>query len=121
MFAVLLDRTGHSSWQISHQGGNGPLWARGGKHLFYQWGHEGQVWVVEVRPSGGWSASKPRLLFTSPGFGGGDPVRSWDLSLDGQRFLMVKNEGMKPTPVTEMVPIQNWFEEVKRLASAGKN
>ena len=44
----------------------------------------------------------------------------WDLSLDGQRFLMVKLEEAKPTPVTELVLVQNWFEELKRLAPTNK-
>ena len=33
---------------------------------------------------------------------------------------MVKLEEAKPTPVTEMVLVQNWFEELKRLAPTGK-
>jgi hypothetical protein len=33
---------------------------------------------------------------------------------------MVKNEEMKSTPVTEMVLVMNWLEELKRLAPTGK-
>jgi hypothetical protein len=33
---------------------------------------------------------------------------------------MVKFENRTPTPVTEMVLVQNWFEELKRLVPAGK-
>jgi hypothetical protein len=29
---------------------------------------------------------------------------------------MVKKEEAKPTPVTELVLVQNWFEELKHLA-----
>jgi hypothetical protein len=68
-----------------------------------------------VRAEGGLSVSKPRLLFRAPGFGVGGPVRSWDISLDNQKFLMVKLEERKPQPVTEMILVQNWFEELKRL------
>jgi hypothetical protein len=42
------------------------------------------------------------------------------VSLDGKRFLMVKLEERKPAPVTEMILVQNWFEELKRLLPAGK-
>jgi hypothetical protein len=108
-------------WLISHEGGFEPLWARNGKQLFYRSGDsDEQVWVVDVRTEGGFSASKPRLLFKSPGLGSSFPIRSWDLSLDGQQFLMVKIEERKPTPVTEMVLVMNWFEELKRLAPTGK-
>jgi hypothetical protein len=47
-------------------------------------------------------------------------MRAWDVSPDGQRFLMVKLEDVKPTPVTEMVLVVNWVEDLKRLAPAGK-
>jgi hypothetical protein len=33
---------------------------------------------------------------------------------------MVKLEQRKPTPVNEMILVQNWFEELKRLVPAGK-
>ena len=65
---------------------------------------------------GVFATSKPRLLFEKPGFGSdASPIRGYDLSLDGQRFLMVKDKQRKPTPVTELVLIQNWYEEVKRM------
>jgi hypothetical protein len=70
---------------------------------------------------GGFSPSKPRLLFKAPGFMNGGIIRSWDVSLDGKRLLMVKIEEAKPTPVTEMVLVQNWIEELKRLVPTGKN
>jgi hypothetical protein len=78
------------------------------------------VWVVDVRTEGSFSVSKPRLLFERPGYVMGEPIRSYDLSPDGKRFLMVKLEQRKPTPVTEMVLAQNWFEELKRLVPSGK-
>jgi len=64
--------------------------------------------------------SKPRLLFEQPGYGFSGPLRSYDLSKDGQRFLMVKMQQRKPTPVTELILVQNWFEELKRLVPTGK-
>ena len=75
---------------------------------------------VNVRTDGSFSASKPRLLFKAQGYSTGGVIRAWDLSRDGQRFLMVKNEERKPQPVTEMILIQNWFEELKRLVPTGK-
>jgi eukaryotic-like serine/threonine-protein kinase len=104
--------------QVSSEGGSEPLWARNGKQLFYRW--LDQVWVVDVQVDGGLTTGKPRLLFEKPGYSRAYPIRAWDLSLDSQRFLMVKFENRKPTPVTEMILIQNWFEELKRLVPAGK-
>ena len=104
--------------QVSSQGGVQPLWARNGRQLFYR--RQDQVWAVDVRTDGGFSTGKPRLLFERPGYSPGIPTRSYDLSQDGQRFLMVKLEQRKPAPVTEMTLVQNWFEELKRLVPAGK-
>lgn len=47
-------------------------------------------------------------------------VRGYDLSQDGQRFLMVKLGQTKPTPVTEMILVLNWFEELRRLVPTEK-
>jgi len=104
--------------QVSSEGGTEPLWSRNGKQLFYR--RQDQVWVVDVRTDGGFATSKPRLLFEKPGYSRAEPIRTWDLSLDGQRFLMVKMEEIKPRPVTEMILVQNWFEELKRLVPLGK-
>jgi len=46
-------------------------------------------------------------------------MRGYDLSLDSQRFLMVKFGERKSTPVTELMVVQNWFEELKRLVPTG--
>ena len=104
-----------SKHQVSSQGGVQPLWAKDGKQLYFRW--RDQVWAADVRTESGFSTGKPRLLFERPGYSPGSPTRSYDLSLDGQRFLMVKQEQRTPAPVTEMTLFQNWFE---RLVPKGK-
>ena len=104
--------------QISNGGGTEPLWARNGKQLFYRW--QDQVWVVDVQTGPALSPGKPRKLFEKSGYGRAGPMRDWDLSLDGQRFLMVKLDQRKSTPVSEMTLVQNWFEELKRLLPSEK-
>jgi eukaryotic-like serine/threonine-protein kinase len=103
---------------VSNEGGVQPLWSRDGKRLFYR--KEDQMWVVDVRADGGFSCSKPRLLFERPGYDISSPIRNYDLSPDGQRFLMVKLEQRKPEPVTEMIIVENWLQELKRLVPNGK-
>jgi serine/threonine protein kinase len=102
-------------YPVSSAGGTEPLWAKNGKQLFYR--GDDQMWVADVRTDGGFSTSKPRLLFEKPGYVTSRPVRSYDISLDGQRLLMAKREEIKPTPATEMILVQNWTEELKRLAA----
>lgn len=44
-----------------------------------------------------------------------------EISLGGKPFLTVKVEESKPTPDTEMILVQNRFEEFKRLCPTGKS
>jgi len=104
--------------QISSDGGSEPLWARSGRELFYRQGP--RIWSVDIGPGPGLSTGKPHLLFEQPAYASWGAVRDWDISLDGQRFLMMKLEERKPQPVIEMILVQNWFEELKRLVPTGK-
>jgi Tol biopolymer transport system component len=107
-------------WQVSNAGGREPPWSRNGKQLFYRaW--PDQVRVVDVQTGTGFSAGKPRLLFEQPGFWDGPPIRCWDISPDGRRFALVKLRERTPQPVTELILVQNWLEELKRLCPTGKN
>ncbi len=107
-----------SKWKLSIEGGTEPLWAKNGKRLYYRW--QDQVWEVDIRTDQGFTPGRPRLVFQQAGYRTGQPIRNWDISLDGQKFLMVKAEEVKPQPVTEMILVQNWFEELKRLCPTGK-
>jgi hypothetical protein len=78
------------------------------------------VWAVDVRTDAGFTPGKPRLLFEKPGYRMSNPMRCWDISPDGRRFLMVKMDDRKPQPVTDIILVQNWFEELKRLCPTGK-
>ena len=98
--------------QVSSAGGDAPVWSRDGKQLFFRSGCE--LWVTDVRTATTFSASKPRLLLKQDCMNS-LPVRDWDVSLDGQHFLMTKLSSPKPQPVTELIVVQNWFEELKRL------
>ena len=60
-------------------------------------------------------------MFEKAGYVPAGPHRGWDISLDGQRFLMVKEQEMNPQPVTEMILVPNVFEELKRLCLPGKH
>jgi hypothetical protein len=43
----------------------------------------------------------------------------YDVSPDGQRFLMIK-PSEQATSLTQIVVVQNWFEELKQKVPAGK-
>ncbi len=110
---------------ISIDGGKEPGWARSGRQIYYRThvdtpaAHFSQMWAVDVRSGTAFSAGKPKPLFQSLKFGVAGIVPCWDISLDDRRFLMVRREDRPLKPVTELVLIQNWFEEIKRLAPTG--
>jgi hypothetical protein len=58
----------------------------------------------------------PRRLFNTPAFLHAGVTRGWDILRGGQHFLLTKFAEPKPNPVTEMIVVQDWFEELKRLA-----
>ncbi len=105
--------------QISTAGGISPVWAPDGKRLYY-W-NRASMWFVDIRRDEGLEISIPQKLFNNlPAVYTGAPTRSYDLSPDGKRFLMVKVEDLPPTPVTEMILVQNWLAELKQKAPTGK-
>jgi serine/threonine-protein kinase len=101
-------------WQISTGGGTRPLWARS-KELFYVAGG-GVVMSVPVEAGVTFRAGNPIRLFEGRYYtvAGG---RTYDVSPDGQRFLMLKVAGGsdEDAALTSIIVVENWFEELKRL------
>ncbi len=98
--------------QISIDGGQEPLWAPDGKELFYRNGD--QMMVVSVVAAPTFQAQTPRLLFEgSYRYDPGSRFSNYDISPDGQRFVMVKETEDQET--SQINVVLNWFEELKRL------
>ena len=77
--------------QVSTNGGSEPLWARNGQELFYE--SMGALMRVPVKMASTFEAGTPRKLFDGPYLfhpPGGGLGRMYDVSVDGERFLMVK-------------------------------
>jgi hypothetical protein len=55
------------------------------------------------------------MLFEGP-FRRDGPFRNYYVTADGQRFLLVQEVQRPPARVSQMVLVQNWVEELKRLA-----
>jgi hypothetical protein len=63
-------------------------------------------------------AKPPETLFEGS-YDAGDVVRSYDITSDGQRFVMVRNSEGQPA-TNQLIVVLNWFEELKRLVPTGK-
>ena len=103
-------------WQISTAGGRQPLWARSGKELFYV-GADGALVSVPVEARGAnWNAGTPTKLLDRRYFVGNiSGGRAYDVSPDGQRFLMIKVPGSDGGAPPALIVVQHWDEELKRL------
>ncbi len=103
-------------WQISTEGGTEPAWNRNGRELFYRSGDK--MMAVDIATQPGFAAGKPRILFEGPYAPAPFPTTNYDVSPDGQRFLMVKpsEQGAAPTQINVVL---NWFEELKRRVPVG--
>jgi serine/threonine-protein kinase len=105
-------------WQISTDGGMEPAWNPNGRELFYRSGNK--LMAVDITTQPGFAAGKPRMLFegqyrptplTNP---------NYDVSPDGQRFLMVKPSEQEQAAPTQINVVLNWFEELKQKVPTGK-
>jgi Tol biopolymer transport system component len=75
-------------WQISADGGTEPVWNPKGRELFYRNGNKMMVVDFTAQPT--FSAGKPKLLFQGPYVPTPQTLPNYDVSPDGQRFLMLK-------------------------------
>jgi len=104
-------------WQISTEGGREPVWNRNGRELFYRNGDK--MMTVDIATQPGFAADKPRVLFE----GRYEPTvftaPNYDVSPDGQRFLMLKRSESGQAAPTQINVVLNWFEELKRRVPAG--
>jgi len=95
-----------------------PVWSRDGREILYRNGAE--MWAVEVMASDTeFRVVGSELLFEAPYLndpdGAGIGNANYDVSLDGQHFLMVAAAGDGPRG---LVLVLNWTEELGRLLSA---
>ena len=101
---------GPGKWQVSNDGGGAPVWARNGE-LFYYNGKE--MKVVQTKTSPTFSASTPEVLFEGEYVEVGAGRPNYDVTSDGQRFIMVQ-DNQQSTAATQINVVLNWFEELKQ-------
>jgi len=101
-------------WTISTAGGRRPVWAPGGRELFYAAGSA--IMRVPVTIHGAsFSAGPPELLFSGP-----FDLATADFSItpDGSHFIMV--EGDPNARPTQIHVVFGWTEEITHLAAPSR-
>jgi serine/threonine-protein kinase len=104
-------------WQISTEGGTEPAWNPNGRELFYRSGEKMMATDITTQPS--FSAGKPRVLFEGQYIPTPGTAPNYDVSPDGQHFLMLKSSGSEQVGPTQINVVLNWFEELKRRVPPG--
>jgi len=120
-------------FEVSTAGGWGAVWNPDGREIYFQGFSRGTGHLlavsVAVTPDGhGLRLGAPVPLFELRAAGPAGAVEeyvsssrsgiSYDIFPDGKRFLMVKR--VAEQNAREIVLVQNWFEELKRLAPADR-
>jgi serine/threonine-protein kinase len=101
--------------QVSTSGGVAPVWAPNGRELFYV-NRTRDMMVVTVGPGPELTISDPKVLFHL-----GDRLymtqaenyTPFDISPDGQRFLMARRVVDASAAPVPLVVTENWFQELK--------
>jgi serine/threonine-protein kinase len=105
---------------ISTSGGTRPAWARSGRELFYLDG-KGLLTAVPVETTtSDFKPGNPTTLLNTRYYAGASALydlRGYDVSSDGQRFLMIKENAPADQtsvgPPASMVVMLNWTEELE--------
>jgi Tol biopolymer transport system component/predicted Ser/Thr protein kinase len=106
-------------WQISTEGGKEAVWNPNGRELFYRSGNK--MMAVDITTQPGISAGKSRMLFEGQYQPPPTTSPNYDVSSDGQRFLMLKPVEQTQVGPTQINVVLNWFEELKQKVPTGKN
>ena len=102
---------GEGKWPVSTSGGRHALWSGTGDELFYMTGNT--LMVVPVKTSPDFWAGMPQALFTaqvqvdvsSANF------RRYDVSGDGQRFVVVQTVEEAEQATQTITVVENWAKE----------
>jgi len=101
--------------QVSSEGGDEPVWSPRGGEIFYRQGP--RMIAVPVSTASGVTLSTPAVLFE--GRYDVDPFNNdatnYDVTRDGQRFLMIRPVGDPAGSRRQLNVVVNWYEELTRL------
>lgn len=105
---------GSARYPVSPDGGREPLWAKGGSELFFRSASNELVSARFSDSDGTFDVIERTTLFALDGYlSGGGGFRMYDVTTDGQSFVMLRQQ--RGIDAAVPVLVQNFFEELKRL------
>jgi serine/threonine protein kinase/Tol biopolymer transport system component len=113
-----------AKFQVSSDGGTDPVWKRNGGELYYRNGDI--MMAVPVSTGSRFSAGRPQELWKghySPGMGSscggpGTTSSNYDVTADGNRFLMVKDDDQDYATSKQIVVVLGWADELRGRSGA---
>jgi eukaryotic-like serine/threonine-protein kinase len=108
--------------QVSSDGGTDPVWKRNGGELYFRNGDKMMAVAVSTTPT--FTAGHPQTLWEGHYSHGmstscgppGATSSNYDVTTDGKRFLMIKDEAPDTAVSKQIIVVLGWADEVKRLS-----
>jgi Tol biopolymer transport system component len=118
--------SGAGRWQVSDAGGGFPRWAGNGRELFYR--VDDGLMSASIEGIGdSLRTGKPTRLFTGAFRGGatgisigGNTFADYDVSADGQHFVMFPASDAESTNRGIITLVTPWFDELKRTFATAR-
>jgi hypothetical protein len=109
-------------WQVSNAGGSRPVWTRNSKELIYYEAGSGSIVTVPIQTGTTFSFGNPTKLFQWPTVGQPGLARTFDVTADGEKFLMIKEAGALnqafSSNASSIVAVLNWVDEIEQRQTA---
>lgn len=106
-------------WQVSTDGGIEPRWSKTGHELFYIRPTSMMVVTYSV-DKGAFQPGKPQKGFEDR-FEIRSPFLSYDVSADGQDFVVIRSSRAQTTSNNQPTFVVNWLDDVRRQVAAGQS
>jgi Tol biopolymer transport system component len=101
--------------QVSVDGGSRPTWSRNGRELFFSSPDWQQIFTVPIQPGSRLVVGRPQVLFDYPMLPAPGGARTYDVAPDGRFIIIGRGQERTPDASQNLVLVQNWTEELKRL------
>jgi Tol biopolymer transport system component len=98
-------------YRVSTQGGTLPHWRGDGRELFYAWRNSILAVSVDEKPDS-ISLGTPHTIISAANYAAGAPVNFYDVTANGQRFLMT--EANSPKGIVPLTLVTNWDAALKK-------
>jgi serine/threonine protein kinase/Tol biopolymer transport system component len=106
-------------WQVSTDGGVDVRWSKSGHELFYT-NSSALIAVPYSVEKNSFQPGKPEKLFGEDRFEMRAPLASYDVTLDGQHFVMFQLTGGRMAAASGPTVVLNWIDQTRRLVAAGQ-